>query len=359
MKPRDVIVIGAGQAGLAIAWQLTQRHLDVEILEAGPAIGHSWRSRWDSLRLFTPAEYDSLPGMPFPAPAGTYPGKDDVADYLAAYAAAFRLPVRSGTPVTQLTRGGGLYQAHTPAGTFLARQVVVATGPFQRPQVPVLSADLSDDVLQLHSSLYRSPRQLPPGRVLVVGGGNSGVQIAAELAASRQVILAVGGRPQMVPQRLAGRDLFWWLTNLGLLRKPAGSRVARRIRARGELVIGSSWRQLRTAGVDLRPRVVSAISRRVRFADGTTATADAVVWATGYRTDHSWIDVPGAVADGTITHTRGITPADGLYVLGMPWQHTRGSALLGFVNDDATWLADRIAIRASQLATPRVSRSAA
>jgi putative flavoprotein involved in K+ transport len=188
--------------------------------------------------------------------------------------------------------------------------------------VPVLSADLSDDVLQLHSSLYRSPRQLPSGRVLVVGGGNSGVQIAAELAATRQVILAVDGRPQMVPQRLAGRDLFWWLTNLGLLRKPAGSRIARRIRARGELVIGTSWRQLRTAGVDLRPRVVSAISRRVRFAGGTTATVDAVVWATGYRTDHSWIDVPGAVADGTITHTRDITPADGLYVLGMPWQHT-------------------------------------
>jgi putative flavoprotein involved in K+ transport len=297
-----------------------------------------WRSRWDSLRLFTAAEYDALPDLPFPAAAGSHPGKDDVADYLEAYARTFGLPIRLGTRVTRLARSAGGWTATTTTGTVHARQVVVATGPFSAPHVPAVARGLGSDVVQVHSSAYRRPADLPEGPVLVVGAGNSGVQIAQELAeAGRPVTLAVGSRPQTVPQRPLGRDLFWWLTRSGLIRATADSRLGRRFRQR-ELVIGSTWRGLRGLGIDLRSRLVDAADAAVRFADGTSADVAGVVWATGFRPDHGWIDAPGAFADGVLVHRRGVTPEPGLSFLGLPWQHTRGSALLGFVQDDAAWL---------------------
>ncbi|KWX02105.1 FAD dependent oxidoreductase [Carbonactinospora thermoautotrophica] len=345
----DVIVIGAGQAGLAIAWHLAQRQVRFVVLDAGPQVGHVWRSRWDSLTLFTPAEYDALPGMPFPAPAGTYPTKDQVADYLQAYAASFELPVRLNTRVTRLRRAGDLFAVATSTGTLLARQVVVATG--LAPHIPAVGAALDDAVTQVHSAQYRNSHDLPDGPVLVVGAGNSGLQIAEELAATRPVTVAVGTRPLMLPQRLLGRDLFWWFTRLGLMDKPADSRIARRVRARCELVIGTSWRRLRGRGITVRPRVVDAHERTIRFADGTALEVGTVVWATGFRSDYSWIDAPPAVVDGRVVHRRGVTDVPGLYFLGLPWQHTRGSALLGFVKDDAAWLADQLtADRATALA---------
>jgi putative flavoprotein involved in K+ transport len=144
-----------------------------------------------------------------------------------------------------------------------------------------------------------------------------------------------------VPQRLLGRDLFWWLTRTGLLRASVDSRLGRRLRDR-ELVIGTSWRGLRQRGVDLRPRLVGASGRTVTFDDGSTTDVAAVVWATGFRPDHGWLDVPGAVVDGRAPHAHGVSPVPGLFFLGLPWQHTRGSALLGFVREDAAWLAERL-----------------
>jgi putative flavoprotein involved in K+ transport len=161
--PLDAIVIGAGQAGLALGHHLARRDADFLLLDAGPEIGSSWRSRWDSLRLFTPAQYDSLPGLPFPAPADTHPGKDDVADYLAAYAAHFALPVRLDSPVLRLHHDGdGSFAVTTPTGTLRAGQVVVATGPFQTPHVPALAQQLDPLVPQLHSAGYRNPPSCPP-----------------------------------------------------------------------------------------------------------------------------------------------------------------------------------------------------
>ena len=171
--------------------------------------------------------------MPFPAPAGTYPTKDQVADYLRGYAAAFELPVRLNTRVTRLSKTGDTFVADTSTGTVTARQVVIATGPFQTPVIPRMAAGLAADVVQVHSADYRNPDQLPDGPVLVVGAGNSGLQIAAELAATRPVTVAVGTRPPMLPQRFLGRDLFWWLTRLGLITKTADSRLARRLRQEG------------------------------------------------------------------------------------------------------------------------------
>jgi putative flavoprotein involved in K+ transport len=340
----DVVVVGGSQAGLAIAWHLAQQGLRFVVLEAAPELGHTWRSRWDSLKLFTPAQYDALPGMAFPAPADTYPTKDPVADYLQAYAAAFDLPIRLNAQVTDLRRVGDDFEVRTADATYRARQVVVATGPFQVPFIPPPAAKLDASVTQLHSAAYHNPQALPEGPVLVVGGGNSGFQIAEELAATRTVDLSIATRYPMLPQRRAGRDLFWWLTRLGVMRVTAGSRLGRRVQARGEFIIGTNRKRLERAGVRFRPRLVDAEGRTVRFADHRLLEdIGVVVWATGYRPDYTWIQIPGVVHEGHVVHRRGVTVVPGLYFLGLSWQHTRGSALLGFVNDDAAYLADRIA----------------
>ncbi|MGY1806338.1 flavin-containing monooxygenase [Blastococcus sp. SYSU D00669] len=347
----DVIVIGAGQAGLALGHSLAARGADFLLLDAGAEIGSSWRNRWDSLRLFSPARYDSLPGLPFPAPADTHPTKDDVADYLAAYARHFRLPVRLHSPVTRLHReDDGTFAATTPTGTLHARQVVVATGPFQTPSVPAIASDLDPLVPQLHSAEYRNPAQLLAGsRVLVVGAANSGLQIADELADSCSVTVAVGSTPRELPQRVLGRDLFFWLTRSGFFTVPAESRFARRLRARGDLVIGTRSSRLRRRGIGFRPRLTGVTGRTARFADGTSAEVDAVVWATGFRTDHSWLHVPGVVEDGAVRHRAGVTDVPGLYFLGLPWQTSRGSALLGFVGRDAEALDRRMAADSARM----------
>jgi putative flavoprotein involved in K+ transport len=341
----DVVVVGGSQAGLAMAWHLARQGLRFVVLEAGLEVGHVWRSRWDSLKLFTPAQYDALPGMPFPAPADTYLTKDPVADYLQAYVAAFDLPVRLNARVTRLSQTDDGFEIQTADEVFRARQVVVATGPFQVPFVPPMAAKLDPSVTQLHSVDYRNPQALPDGPVLVVGGGNSGFQIAEELAATRTVDLSIATRYPMLPQRMGGRDLFWWLTRLGLLRVTVASRPGRRM-SRRDFVIGTNRRQLEKAGVRFRPRLVDAEGRMVRFADHSLLEdVGVVVWATGYRSDYGWIHLPGVVLEGHVVHRRGVTEVPGLYFLGLSWQHTRGSALLGFVNDDAAWLADRVAGR--------------
>jgi len=339
----DAVVVGGSQAGLAMAWHLAQQGLRFLVLEAGPEVGHVWRSRWDSLKLFTPAQYDALPGLAFPAPADTYPTKDPVADYLQAYAAAFDLPVRLSARVTRLSKTDDGFEVQTADQTYRARQVVVATGPFQVPFVPPMAGKLDPAVTQVHSAGYRNPRALPDGPVLVVGGGNSGFQIAEELAATRTVDLSIATRYPMLPQRLGGRDLFWWLTRLGLLRVTVNSRPGRRA-SRREFIIGTNRRRLEQAGVRFRPRLVDAEGRTVRFADHRLLEdVGVVVWATGYRSDYAWIHIPGVVREGHVVHRRGVTEVPGLYFLGLSWQHTRGSALLGFVADDAAYLADRIA----------------
>jgi putative flavoprotein involved in K+ transport len=344
----DVLVVGGGQAGLAIGYHLAQRDLRFLVVDSGPEIGHVWRSRWDSLRLFTSGRYDNLPGLPFPASADTYPGKDEVADYLQVYAAAFEPPVRLDTTVTSMTRSaGGSYLVKAGADELEAAQVVVATGPFQTPSIPPVAADLAPEVHQLHSADYRRPEQLPEGRVLVVGAANSGCQIALELSATRTVELSAGQRIPTVPQRPLGRDVWWWASSLRLDRVTMESRLGRRLSGRDQ-VVGAGPRQLaRRHGIPIRPRLDAVAGRSVGFADGTRSEYDAVVWATGFTTDDSWVDVPDATdPHGRLRQARGVTPSPGLYTLGRSWQHTRGSALLGWVGNDAAFLAAQIASRA-------------
>jgi putative flavoprotein involved in K+ transport len=312
------------------------------ILDAGPEVGHVWSSRWDSLKLFTPAQYSSLPGMAFPSPRDTYPSKDDVAAYLQSYVSTFRLPVKLDAKVTSLTQHAGAYVVATADERFTSNQVVVATGPFQVPSKPPIADELDETVTQIHSADYRNPAQLLEGNVLVVGGGNSGFQIAAELASTMKVDLAVGKRVPSLPQRLLGKDVFWWLSAIGFMKITTDSRLGRRLATR-DVLIGSSPRGLRQSGVNIKGRLASAMGRRALFEDGSEQEVDAIVWATGYRSDFSWIDIP-AIKDerGGVIHRRGVTDAPGLLFVGLTWQHTRGSALIGFVGEDAAFIAGRL-----------------
>jgi putative flavoprotein involved in K+ transport len=338
----EVAVIGAGQAGLAMGYFLAREGRHFAILEAFDSIGPAWRSRWDSLVLFTPRRYDSLPGLPFPGDPDGYPGREEVVDYLENYASTFELPVQLDSAVQSVKPGNGAFILDLGARTFQADQVVVATGPFQTPNVPAFAAALGADVFQIHSTGYRRPSDVPDGNVVVVGGGNTGFQIAEELSSTHAVHLAIGSRQTPLPQRLLGRDLFWWLTKTGLIKKTVESRIGRRARDRDTL-IGSSTRDVKRHGVEVKPRVVGASGSAVEFEDGSELGVDAVIWATGYRSEYGWIDLPVFDQNGHVLHRRGVTDYPGLYFLGLTWQHTRGSALLGWVKDDAEFISERIA----------------
>jgi putative flavoprotein involved in K+ transport len=329
------LIIGGGQAGLATGYHLQRAGADFTIVDAHPRIGDAWRRRWDSLTLFTPRRYDALPGRAFPGDPDGYPGKDEVADYLADYAAHFALPVRTGCRVTALRpRPGGGFVAETSTGTVSAEQVVVAGGAFHTPGVPSFAARLAPSVVQLHSSGYRNPGQLPAGSVVVVGAGNTGVQIAGELAAhGRRVTLAHDELGPVLPQRLLGRDIFWWFTRLGTMGLSGDSRLGARIRAQNPIIGTDVRRLLRT--VRRAGRVVGADPEALHSADGSRHTADAVVWATGFRPSYPWLHVPVLDDRGAPVHRGGVTSWPGLYFVGLPWQRTRGSAVLGWVGSDA------------------------
>jgi putative flavoprotein involved in K+ transport len=341
-QSRDVIVVGGGQAGLAIGYFLAEQGRRFTVLEAADTLAAAWRARWDSLRLFTPARYDSLPGRPFPGDPDHYPDRDEVVDYLTDYARHFQLPVELSSRVRSISKAEDGYVVELDDRTYAGDQVVVATGPFQIPRTPAFADSLDPEIVQLHSSDYRTPEAIPEGPALVVGGGNTGFQIAAELAGSREVHLAIGSRQTPLPQRILGRDLFWYLDATGLIRKTRASRLGRRLAGRDTL-IGSSPRALRRRhGVQLHERAVQARGTRVSFCDGSDLDVRSVIWATGFGVDHSWIDVPVLDEQGRIVHRRGVTESPGLYFLGLTWQHTRGSALLGWVKDDAEYIARQI-----------------
>jgi putative flavoprotein involved in K+ transport len=350
----DVIVVGGGQAGLAIGYFLAQQGRRFAILEAAAEPAAAWRARWDSLKLFTSARYSSLPGLRFPGDPDSYPGRDDVASYLTDYARHFALPVELGSRVRSVHRVEDHYRVELDDRGYTADQVVIATGPFQVPFVPPIADGVGQDVFQIHCTRYRAPGDLPDGPVLVVGGGNTGFQIAEELSATREVHLSIGSRQTPLPQRILGRDLFWYLEKTGAMRKSRDTRIGQRLEGRDTL-IGSNPRTLRKRhGVRLHPRAVEAAGRTVRFSDGTELDAGAVIWATGFRNDHSWIDAPIFDDRRRVVHRRGVTDSPGLYFLGLTWQHTRGSALIGWVAADAAYIADQI----KTFRTDRTTRAA-
>ena len=345
IRRAEVIVIGGGQAGLAAGYHLSRAGIPFLILDAGTHAGESWRQRWDSLELFTPARYSSLPGLPFPGDPGHYPGKDEVAGYMQDYARAFALPIRHGTRVSSLERcAGGGYRLETDSGRYEAAQVIVATGAYQQPRIPAIAAGLSSAVAQLHSAAYRNPGQIPGRTVLVVGAANSGAQIAADLAPAHQVWLSRGAPIRRLPRRILGIPIHSLGDHLGLIAAPFDTWRGRT--QRGDLLVGASLRQLaRRHGIKLLGRATGAAGRTIRFADGQELDADTVIWATGYRPDYSWIHAPVLGPDGLPRHQRGVTGSPGLYFLGMHNQYSRGSSLIYWVRHDAAYIVSHIRAR--------------
>lgn len=343
----DVLVVGAGQAGLGAAYWLTREtSLDVLVLDGAP-VGQTWLDRWDSLTLFTPRRFSSLPGMRFPRGPGRSPTRREMADYLRAYAERFALPVSTGVRVQRLTRQpGGRFLAETTAGTVRARHVVLATGPFHRPRVPAAADGLDPAVWQLHSSGYHRPSQVPAGPVLVVGGGNSAAQLAVELAATHDVTVAAPRPPWFLPEDVLGVSTYWWTFLTGVLNAGSDARASRYVRRRGDAIVGRQLQVLvRQGRVRLVPRrVTGAGGTAVHLQDGTDLAVAAVLWCTGFLPDTAWIDVPGATdATGAPVHAAGASPVPGLHWLGLPWQTRLNSSIIDGVDRDARATAARIA----------------
>ena len=336
----DVLVVGAGQAGLGTGYWLARRsNLSFLVVDGAERVGDSWRRRWDSLELFTPRRFSSLPGTPMPRGPGEYASKDETADYLAAYADSQGLPVRLRTRVLTLEQDGtGGFVADTTTGCVRARHVVVASGPYSTPFIPDTADGLDPSVAQLHSSAYRHPGDLPGKDVLVVGAGNSAAQLAVELAATRRVTVAAPGGMWFLPARVLGLSLYWWLWLTGILNGPSGSRVSRMVRARGDGIIGRDLQSVVAAGTVrmVKERVCSARGSAVVLADGTEVRTDAVLWCTGYQPDYGWLRVPLALDEhGHPVHDAGRSPVRGLHWVGLPWQTRLNSGIIDGVDRDA------------------------
>jgi putative flavoprotein involved in K+ transport len=341
----DVLIIGGGQAGLAMGFHLKDTPFRYRIVERHPRVGDSWRNRYASLVLFTPRSYSALPGLAVPGDPEGFPTKDEMADYLETYADHFGLPVTPGTGIRRLERLDGGFRATTEAGEPIgSRAVVLATGAFQRPAIPPVSKGLSDEVAQLTPEDYRTPGQLAAGRVLVVGDGATGRQISLELVANHEVLLAAG-RPRRVGRdRILGRSVFWWLDKLGVLRASRESRIGRFL-MKADPFPGKHLEldRLRQRGVEVVGRVTQTGGKKISFADGKAGEVDAVVWATGYRDDTGWVAIPEVKDDhGNFMHYRGISPLPNLCFVGRSWQWTRGSALFAGVGQDAAYLTEHI-----------------
>ncbi len=342
----DVVVIGAGQAGLAMGYFLQKSSLSFTLLDSFPRAGESWRRRYDSLVLFTPRAYSDLPGLPFPGERMGLPTKDDVADYLEQYAAYFSLPIQYSTCVEKVEKRNNMFCIRTNAGDYQAKKVVIATGPFSAPYVPKIAEDLSEDLLQIHTSQYKNPEQLREGHTLVVGAGNSGAQITVELAERRQVLFSTGAPRVSLPIMLFGKSIFWYFEKTGMLSVHADSRIGSWLSKQPDPLFGYGYelkKLTRTGKLKQQPRVVSANGTQITFENGENAEVQNIIWATGFRPDYSWIRIEGILDHtGKPIHHRGISPVQNLFFLGLPWQYTRGSALLGGVGEDAKYLMAKI-----------------
>jgi len=354
-----VLVIGAGQAGLAAGHHLARRGIDFAILDANERIGDTWRTRYDSLRLYSPAKYDGLPGMTFPLRRHAFPTGHQMADHLESYAARFDLPVRTGIAVDSLraaddARGG--YVVTAGGRRFEADQVVVATGAFQRPYVPDFADQLDPSIRQLHSSDYRNPAQLNEGAVLVVGVSHSGADVAFETAAVHPTILSGKAHGQLPFSVESGRGRVAWpvmrflAVNVMTLNTPLGRKMRPIVRAGGGPLLRIRRDDLLAAGVELREsRTTGVAEGKPRLADGQVLDVTNVIWCTGFRPDYEWIRLPILDTDGWPRERRGVAEsAPGLYFLGIPFLHSFASMLVLGAGRDAAYVVDRIAARATR-----------
>lgn len=360
----DTVVIGGGQAGLVTGYHLARRSVEFVILDAGERIGDAWRSRWDSLKLFTPARYASLPGLPFPARAYHFPTKDQMGDYLEAYATKFDLPVRTRTRVDRVSRQPDRFVLHAGGRRFEANNVVVAMSNYQSPRTPKFAGELDPDIVQLHSSAYRSPAQLRDGGVLVVGAGNSGAEIAVEVAGSHRTWMS-GTIPGAIPFRIDSLLARLILVRLVLrvlfhrvltVSTPLGRKVRLKMLARGAPLIRLKPKDLAAAGITQVARTVGGRDGRPLLADGSVLDVANVVWCTGYHPDFAWIDLPIFAEDGLPLHARGkVERQPGLYFVGLEFLYAFSSEMIHGVGRDAEYIAEAISARPNAI-RPRSER---
>jgi putative flavoprotein involved in K+ transport len=351
----DVIVIGGGQAGLSVGYHLKQRGLRFVILDASQRVGDAWRTRWDTLKLFSPAWLDGLDGLPFPGPRHAFPTKDEMADYLERYAAHFALPVRTNARVQSLSKCGERYVAKTEQGEFEANHVVIAMANFQGVRVPAFASELRSEIVQLHSSQYKNPAQLRAGNVLVVGRGNSGAEIAAELSRTHRVALAgrdVGEVPHR-PDGFWGRLLLMRLLmrvvfhRLLTIRTPMGRKARPRLLGKATPLIRTKRNDLSRAGVLFAPRIIGVRDGLPVSEDCKTLDVQNVVWCTGYGSGSSFVHLPIFDRDGEPRHDGGVVASSpGLYLVGLHFLFSMSSAMLHGVGRDARRIAGLIAERA-------------
>jgi len=350
----ETIVIGGGQAGLSVGYHLSRRGLPCLSLEANQRIGDSWRSRWDSLRLFTPARFDGLAGMPFPAPAHAFPTKDEMANYLESYAVKFNLPIRTGVNVDRLTKRGNKFVVTAGNREFEAENVVVAMADFQSPRVPSFASELDPAMVQLHSSEYRNLGQLREGAVLVAGAGNSGAEIAIEVARSHATWMA-GRETGQVPFRIDGvaarlvlvpflfRVVFHRVLTI---KTPMGRKARPSALKGGAPLIRVKGADLTRAGVQRVPRVVSVRNGLPLLEDARTLDVTNVIWCTGFHPGFSWIDLPVFADSGAPLHEGGVVTSEpGLYFVGLHFLYAFSSTMIHGVGRDADRIAAAIAAR--------------
>ncbi|MCF3942256.1 flavin-containing monooxygenase [Oceanobacillus alkalisoli] len=340
----DTIVIGAGQAGLATGYYLKQTKQSFILLDKCSEVGESWKERYDSLVLFTPRIYSSLPGMVLEGEEQGFPVKDEIASYLKKYVNKFKIPIQFNTTVVSVTKVNDYFLIETNKQEYQSKNVVIATGSFQTPSIPSFSQGLSDNILQLHSSQYKNPEQLIKGNVLVIGGGNSGAQIAVEVSEERDTYLACSGKLKFLPMTVGSKSIFWWFDKLGILKANEKSLFGKLLQQRGDPIFGHELKKaIHNNKVITRERVTGANESQVIFKDTSTLEANNIIWATGFKMDFPWLKIDGVFnREGKVIHERGVSNIQGLSFIGLPWQYRRGSALLQGVGYDAEFIVSQI-----------------
>ena len=342
----ETVVIGGGQAGLVAGYEMRQRGREFVILDANSRAGDAWRTRWDSLRLFTPRRDCELPGLRFAGKRSLAPTKDEMADYLESYAAHHALPIRHGVRVMRLSKDGELFRIETDAGDLTASNVVVATGSYAAPRVPGFASELDPHIVQLHSATYKNPSQLQPGGVLLVGGGNSGADICFDVIDAHPTWLAGPKVPHIPPdidklfaRHVVVRIVRFVQRNVLCLRTPIGRKAAPKLRGKATPLIRQKPKWLEKAGVQRVGRVVGVQDGLPQLEDGQALDVTNVIWCTGFRHDFPWIALPGFDEHGAPVHARGVaTEVPGLYFLGLEFQFALASASLWGVARDATYI---------------------
>ncbi|WP_234423336.1 MULTISPECIES: flavin-containing monooxygenase [Aquimarina] len=337
----DSIIIGAGQSGLAAAYYLKQLNRNFVVIDSNSEIGESWLKRWSSLKLFTPSQYNNLPGYDFPSPKGHYPNKYEVAEYLKMYAKKLELTVLFNRTASAIKKEKDVFEIFCQDEIFYAQEVIVASGPFHIPFVPGFSKNVSNDVIQIHSKQYLNPDQLKEGNVCVVGSGDSGVQITKEIAeTNRKVYLSCAENTFTIfPQEFLGKTLWWWLKISGLLSIRTGSFLGKYIQNRQQPIIGTDVKALLNKSNVFKVGLTTNYKdNKLHFQD-TSAEVSNIVWATGYKPDFGMLKFPNILnVNGYPKNKRGVSEIYGLYFIGLPWMQTRGSATLGGVKKDAKYL---------------------